>query len=256
MQIFDITVPANSAFVVHAPGRYIKYLSGSNGGGDASLIVQPGMHASSKITLSPGQAYRIGQSANTPDSWTLSNYTNTATIVGKVVVGDGQIDDPTIAGVVQVVDGGKARTLGNNAYAGFALQAAVAAQYGRVQLWNPASNPNRLVVEQIQGIGGTAGQYSLYVFASGAQLATFVQAGQPKKIGGTASAALINTDTTAAAPGVPALIPLSVTGAGAYTIYRLNEPIVIPPGAGILLWCNGVNIAMFGGFEWYEEANV
>lgn len=252
MQIFDITVPAYQPFVVHAPGRYIKYVAGSNGGGDATLLVTPGGMGGQKITLTPGQAYRLGSSSATPDSWTLANYANSNTIVGKVVIGDGQIDDPTIAGVVQVVDGGKSRTLAGVAYAASCYSNGVAAAYSRMQLWNPANSGKRAVVEAVNVFASTAS--NLFMMSSAAPLATLVLYGQPKLLGGSASVMQLMSDTNAAGPS-SSLQSLAVVGGQSQTFVP-HEPVIVPPGFGLLVWDNVVNNSISGNFEWYEEANV
>ncbi|SAK68269.1 hypothetical protein AWB76_04079 [Caballeronia temeraria] len=257
MQIFDITVPANSAFVVHAPGKYIKYLSGNNGGGDTRLAVTPGMQGSTKITLIPGQAYRVSDEAKKPDSWTLSNYANGAAIIGQVVVGDGKIDDNSIAGTVQVIDGGKARTLNNSAFTCWGGGSSVASQWCRVQLWNPANNPNRVVLETIFSLAAS-GNTAAILTGGSTQLGTLLQVGQPKRVGGTPSLAGLYTDNTAVQPSAyPSLalfgaLNVSTVAAG----YSPKEPFVIPPGYGLMLAANAAATSISADFEWYEEPNV
>ncbi|RQQ65545.1 hypothetical protein [Burkholderia stagnalis] len=253
MQYFDINVPTTGAFVVHAPGRYIKYVSGNNGGGDARLVVTPGGMGGAKITLAPGQAYRVADDAAVPDSWTLANYAGGPAIVGQVVIGNGRIDDNSIAGTVQVVDGGKARTLNNSAFGIVGQASAVAGQYGRVQLWNAANTGVRLVVESIQVVNANAGGVGAYVQANAVQLATLVGPGNAKIAGGTSAKAMCYTDTNAV-QGNGGESSLYVNP-GTYQI-KFAEPLVIPPGYGLLIYGATVNAALQVNFEWYEEPNV
>ncbi|WP_250479016.1 MULTISPECIES: hypothetical protein [unclassified Caballeronia] len=256
MQIFDITVPAFTPFVVHAPGRYIKYIGGSNGGGDTRLSITPGGMGGQKITLVPGQAYRVSDDVAKPDSWTLANYANGAAILGQVVVGDGKIDDNSIAGTVQVVDGGKARTLNGTAFSVYGVAQAVASAYGRVQLWNPASNTNRLVVENVTIFTGGGGPQAAKVQFSTVKLATTLQAGISKRADGAASSALACIDTNATfGADVGSLMALSAQTSSSPG-FKLAEPIVVPPGYGLLVWASGVNTLFGTSFEWYEEPNV
>ncbi|WP_250479121.1 MULTISPECIES: hypothetical protein [unclassified Caballeronia] len=256
MQQYDITVVAGSSFRVGAAGRYIKYVSGSNGGGDASLLVTPGMQHGSKITLQPGQAYRVADDAHVPDSWTVQNAAGGATIIGKVVVGNGRIDDNSMQGVVQVVDGGKARTIAGGAFSVYGVAQAVASAYGRVQLWNPATNANRLVVENVTIFTGSAGPQAAKVQFNAAKLASTLQAGISKRADGAASAALACYDTNASfAPDAGSLLALSAQ-ASSSPGFKLAEPIVVPPGYGLLVWASGVNTLFGCSFEWYEEPNV
>jgi hypothetical protein len=257
MQQFDITVPAAGTFPVHAAGRYIKYVSGNNGGGDCSLVVVPGAGVGGKIVLQPGQAYHIAPGKPTPDSWVLQNAAGGATILGKVVIGDGRIDDNTFSGVVQTIDGGKARTLNNTAFSGFAAPAGGAATYPRIQLWNPPASGVRVVLESITGMGASVVS-AIIVTASTVALATNTQNGLSKLLGGAASKGEIHSDTTASAqPGNPSLFVIGgVGGTNVQSSVKLVEPIVIPPGYGLVLTGNQVNNGISSSFEWYEEPNV
>lgn len=258
MQIFDITVPAYAPFVVHAPGRYIKYLAGSNGGGDATLVITPGGQGGSKITLQPGQAYRIGAGAKSPDSWTLANYANGAAIVGKVVVGDGQIDDPTIAGTVQVIDGGKFRTLNGSAYTAFGWIGQVASQFGRVQLWNPAGSGKRVVLERLWPYSDQTGAQAMHIKFSPAQIGTLAQIGVQKLAPGASGAAGVYSEATTIMSSTYGGAVLMACGQPASTnaMLQIDEPYVIPPGNGLILYSVFPNVALGCTFEWYEEPNV
>ncbi|OJB11572.1 hypothetical protein [Burkholderia ubonensis] len=254
MQVFDITLPSNgSAFVVHAAGRYIKYLSGNAGGNDASIIITPGAAGGSKIFLTPGQAYRVADDGAVPDSWTLANNLGQATITGKVVVGNGKIDDNSLQGVVQVVDGGKARTLANAAFTGNGVQAAVASQFSRVQLWNPANSGMRAVVESVSihvPAGLTAALY--YVTAA---ITTLEEVGQSKLAGGAPAKCSIYIDSNASAPAFPLLMQIAAP-ANSTTMFQPKEPFVLPPGYGLEIYSSTLNAMLGGNFEWYEEPNV
>jgi hypothetical protein len=256
MQQFDINVPAVGGFPVHAPGRYIKYLSGNNGGGDVSLIVTPGGQGGSKIVLQVGQAYRVADAKPTPDSWTLASNAGGAAITGKVVIGDGRIDDNTLQGVVQVVDGGKARTLSGAAFMGFGLQPVIASVYSRIQLWNPATNQNRLVVEQISANCASTASIGVGIVQATAALGTVAQVGQNKKMGGAASVAQLTNDTAATPSPVPLIGNITLEAIQKQNWFVPHEPLIVPPGYGITLWANTAAQALAGTFEWYEEPNV
>lgn len=258
MQQFDVLVQPVGGFTVHGAGRYFKYLSGNNGGGDTSLVVTPGGQGGSKIVLQPGQAYRVADSKPTPDSWTLSNNVGGAAIAGKVVIGDGRIDDNSLQGVVQTVDGGKARTLANASFSGYGGAPAVAAQYGQTQLWNPAGSGVRLVLESMTSLGASTTS-AMIVTDSTAALATLVQAGLPKLLGGSQSVGQIrNTTTASVVTANPSLFVIGAVGGAGMLQSSIKpvEPIVIPPGHGLQITGNTANNGMSCCFEWYEEPNV
>lgn len=253
MQVFDITVPVGQAFTVSAAGRYIKYMAGSNGGADASISLTPGHQGGMKITLQPGQAYRVSADSPVPDSWTIANYAGVAAIVGKVVVGNGQIDDSTVSGVVQVVDGGKARTLAGIACAGYTAASAVAAQYAQLQLWNPAASGKRLIVEGVTLIAANAAQAALLVFNN--VVLPNNSAGYSKLTSGPAPVAVPQWGTTAAAAAALALFATSAP-VNTSPAFKLNEPIVVRAGYSLMMYSTVPNAYMGATFEWYEESDV
>ena len=147
MQIYDFTVAANSQRQLDAPGTYFYYYSGSAGGADQTITLR-GVSSGLRIVLKNGQSLRLPKGQNPETSWYIGNYANVATIVCTVIVGMGEIQDNRIQGSVEVVDGGKNRTLANLAFAGYAGVLNVAAQMSQVLLWNPSTTKN-LVVESI-----------------------------------------------------------------------------------------------------------
>ncbi|WP_157658656.1 hypothetical protein [Burkholderia ubonensis] len=245
---------ANGAgFVVHAPGRYIKYTVGNAGGNDTSIVVTPGMQGGSKITLQPGQAYRVADDAPVPDSWTLSNNLGQAVITGKVVVGNGRIDDNSLQGTVQVVDGAKSRTLANIAYAGAAFIQSASGQMPYVQLWNPATNPNRLVLEQIEIDSNTTPLTGSMGFTQ--TQGTTQQTGVAKRSGGTASVAICGTQSVVYAGFNPMVRDFSLQANGTQQI-KFSSPIIILPGWALEIRANNAAAYLAANFEWYEEPNV
>lgn len=256
MQKFDFTAKATkAAFVVHAQGRYLKYASGNAGGNDTGLIVTPGGNPGQQILMYPGQAITLASNVRMPDSWNVSCALGQGDISGSVIIGDGRIDDDTLQGVVQVVDGGKQRTLSGNAFAGYGSVGATAGQYARIQLWNPLTNPNRLVVEAVTVLAN-GGMLAAVLQFNAASLANLQQQGVSKKSGGAASAASINYDTTAAAIGFPGpMIGMAEPNPGTQG-FKFSEPVIVLPGAGLVMYSSTLNTTMGASFEWYEEPNV
>lgn len=256
MQKYDFTAPSSGASqTINAPGRYLKYVSGSAGGNDASIILTPGGKPGSKIILYPGQAITLPHDAAIPSAWTIANAQGAAQISGTVVVGNGRVDDNTLQGVVQVVDGGKARTLAGNAFSGALYVGGVSAKYPAVQLWNPASNTNRAVIEQVSGGSGVASAWRLVL--DQLVITTDVTATSigSKKSGGTASTMLAKIDNLAGVPA-GALMEMNFVQAASSSIWTPKEPIVLLPGWGAKLFSVTAAADVLGCFEWYEEPNV
>lgn len=259
MQQYDFTAPANSPQQIAAYGTYIKYLSGSNGGGDASLVITPGQKGGSKTILQPGQAMRLGPNAKPVGTWTLANNAGGATITGKVVIGDGQIDDPTIAGTVQVIDGGKARSLAGNVFWGYSFSGPLTGSYSYVQLANPAASGKRLVVAQIAlQMGVAVGTSAIaHIHQSTANIGG-TQTIPPSKLIGApgASVAVMYANEASAAPtGYKAMADVYMVGP-VFTLVKFTEPLIVPPGYVLGVDGGVTNIGLSANFEFYEEPNT
>lgn len=252
MQQFDITVPANKPFVVNAPGRFIKYVSGSNGGGDATLLVTPGLAGGQVLALVPGQAYRVAANQPVPSSWTVANKAGGATILGNIVVGDGDFLDATVAGTVSVIDDSINRSLAGSSYIGKGYQTGTTGQYPAVQLWNPAGSGKNVILETSTIESGSAGQV---VFGSnsasiGGTLQTTVSAKLVSK--GVGVAQIL---TAAVASGNQGQIfgAITMTANGNINL-PFRDPIVLPPGYGFFVAGAGASgVDLLAMFEWYEK---
>jgi hypothetical protein len=255
MQQYDITVPANAPFRIGAAGRYIKYVLGSNGGGDVSLLVTPGMQSGNKITLLPGQAYRVADDQPIPDSWLVANAAGGNAIVGTLVIGNGRIDDNSIAGTVQIVDGGKARTLAGNAFMLNVSQSAVAGNESVVQLWNAVGSGKRLCVESL-GVQCTSSAAQIGFGHASVVLGTFVAGGVSKLTGGAVSVAGKGWKAAQATSGATAQLGVMGVAASQTVEKKFSEPVVILPGNGLNVWNGNLNLDLWATFEWYEEPNV
>lgn len=253
MQYYDITVAANGRQLVEAPGSFLYYLNGNAGGADSTIKVTLGLGGTS-VLLKPGQSIRLPANVKPIDTWRIENYANAQTILGQVLVGMGDFHDSNVTGTVQVVDGGKARTLSGAAFMANGQQTAISAQYALVQLWNAPGSQKNLVVEAIAINSSTAQQIG-YGFASSAYT-TAGGWGVAKKAGSQASAASrIFYQTQAAAPWT------TNTGMGVITVpalqtveKSLHEPIVVAPGYGIAAWASVVNTDLNATFEYFEES--
>ncbi|WP_284894805.1 hypothetical protein [Burkholderia sp. lyk4-R2A-23] len=257
MQKFDFTAPASGASqTINAPGRYLKYVAGTAGGSDTGLILTPGGKPGSKILLYPGQAITLpGDGTAGPNAWTIANALGQAQISGIVVIGNGRLDDNTLQGTVQVVDGGKARTLAGSAYVAVGGCGAVAATYGHWQLWNPAASGKRLIVKAITA--APAGGMGVDVGFSTAVLTGSATATSTKLAGGAASSASMYSQNNATLiGGTNGYEFVANFSSGGNLQYVYQEPIVVPPGWGLTMRGEQQNVAFNGIFEYTEEPNV
>ncbi|KVC68556.1 hypothetical protein [Burkholderia stagnalis] len=256
MQKYDFTAPASGASqVVNVPGRYLKYVTGTAGGNDTGLVITPGGKPGSKILLYPGQAITLPNDGTAgPNAWTLANATGQAQITGTVVVGDGRIDDNTLSGIVQVVDGGKSRTIAGMAFMANLFAPAVASDYPQIQLWNPAASGKRAVIEQIQMSSTVAGAAQYWIGTA----AYSTSGGSPvsKMSGGPAAATQIYYQDPASYTTGQALLGSAALGASQMMTMKLTEPLVLLPGYSLNIQQQVQNAALTAVLELYEEPNV
>lgn len=255
MQILDFTLAVNTSRPIEAPGTYFYYYSGSAGGADSTIILKEDSRGSTVI-LKPGQAFRLPAGSGQAVRWYVSNYANTATIVGSVVIGDGEITDNRVTGSVEVVNGEKARTLAGGMFAGSAFCAAVAATYSTIQLWNPPASGKRLIVTNVSyGVSGAAGTIAMLMKA--ATLANLFAVSPANKMPGSpAPVALLKYENTAASETFP-LGKLRNEDLAANTPrdWNIGGALVVPPGYGLNSYGAAVNTTTLTSFEWFEESN-
>jgi hypothetical protein len=251
LNYYDFTAAISGAeFRISAAGTYLRYYSGAASGLDSRIVVKCDSR-SLAVVLKPGQAVRLDAADGKAVDWRLSNYAKQADISGFVVIGDGQLDDSTITGDVNVVDGGLSRTLANQAYIGYAFCAAVAAQYSHTQLWNPAGSGKNLFLETFNLSSPTAGTLIAGRFA--AQYGSASTAVVNKYFGGAAGVG-IQRYTNNAVPQITEYAASYSVAANVAVPVELREPILIPPGQGFIASHNMVNAAMTCVHEWYEQA--
>ncbi|WP_175771716.1 hypothetical protein [Burkholderia ambifaria] len=246
IQNYDLQIPAGGTQILEVGAQIFDFVSS----GSAFDVIQvlPEFQQGN-VSLKVGQGFDAGKVVN---RWFVKNPGTTA-LNGVAVLSTAGFRNFRISGDVNVLDGGKSRTLANVAFAGFSASAAVAAAYSRLQLWNPANSGKRVVVEAMWLWSQAAA--TILLQDSTAALANTYEAASPKLLGGTAGAALCMYDTTAAQPATPSIMAVQVV-AQQLQIVKFAEPIVVPPGHGLLAASQGVNMTATANFEWYEEPNT
>lgn len=219
---------------IEVKGRFFKYRSGT---GAIRVRASNGGY----VDLLPGQGVR---SLNF-DSLTVQDRSGLQN-AGVLIAGDFDFQDDRITGTVDVVDGGRTRTLAGIAFGASAYQAAVAGQMGAIQIWN-ASTTKNIIVSQLAFSSVSAQQGAVYV--SGTQLLN-VSATQPtnKKYGGGASVAQMRQDTHVAVPvgGV-------ITNLSNNVPYKFTEPVLLTPLSGLMINLSTMNAEIAVAFEYFEE---
>lgn len=246
------TYPLNIAAVVGdtqvfaAPGAlYLRYVVGAAGGADAAILVRT---KEGQAYLAPGDDLTR---KDPPNDWRITANTPGTGISGKLTIGDGKSVAASVAGVVQVVDGGKARTLSGASYWGFGGVAGVGGQYAGVELYNPAGSGKNLLVAQVELASGIA-QY-FYLWNAAAQMAGAAGTVGNKKLGGPASVGVTRTTNAAAASGAASFGQFAIQAMSTCTL-KFSDPLVIPPGYSVRVWSAALAADMVANFEYAEEA--
>ena len=217
------------------------------------------------LQLLPGQGFGFASAVN---RWIVKNIGATNITVGQLVIADGDYRDQRVVGSMQVVgtanvaivsalDAAKARVLAASSFMGASRQpAGGAGVYSRTSLWNPATNPNRLIVQSVALYNADMANPSAASLQTITVQPSFLGSsfGANKKLGGVASVAKATADTQGSPGG---LSPMVIqTAAQQKNTLVLTDPIVVAPGYGLSLWAINANQEVSGSFEWYEEPNV
>ncbi|KVR79131.1 hypothetical protein [Burkholderia vietnamiensis] len=246
IQSYDIQIPAGGTQLLEVGAQIFDFLS--SGSAFDQIQVLPEFQQGN-VTLKLGQGFDAGQIVN---RWFVKNPGATA-INGTVVLSTAGFRNFRISGDVNVLDGGKSRTLSGVAFMGGGGMSGLASNYQYSQLWNPPANTKRFVVEQVTATAANAGS----VWLRGSNTALTTNNGNlfmSKLVGGAVSSGEQHTQSST-----------SVLGFGQYTAkflpvngqvdLILHEPIIVLPGEGLMVQSAlGNDIAAY--FEFFEEANT
>lgn len=246
VQSYDLNIPAGGAQNIDVAGTRVQFLSADDP--FAQIELRPN-YAQGNISLRPGQGFQFDEQVT---RWVVFNRGGVP-LKGLLLIGSGNFFDQRIAGTVDVIDGGKARTLAGIAFTAYGYSLAQAAVYSALQLWNPVGSGKNAVVEQILIYGSNAAPIYAVVKSGQTVYGNLKSAGQPKKLGSVPSVVEVRGDYTATPPGLPGMVTLSAPSPSGMSIYRPNEPIVVPPGWGLNMISTSPNVDTSGSFEWYED---
>lgn len=244
-KIYRFVVPAGGAFQLQALGEYFKVLEASG-----ALEVR-GDTFGTVGQLQPGQGL-----ADTPfarlEFRDLSGFANTVAIV---LAGANFVDD-RVQGVVEVMDGNKARSISGAGYQWRCSSVTTNAANRPVsQLWNPPGSGVRVIVDGLL-FGCTVatainwGAINVAMPNPAASAIYSVLAGGP----GPKAVPLVNE--SAPFPALSSVLgAIYVPASGAVEV-NLRRPIVLPPGMGLCAVTDqvGTPIVLSGCMQFFEEA--
>jgi hypothetical protein len=246
-----VTFDTQATQGVFSPGEYVYYLSGSAGGLDAGIELEP-ERGGSKVKLRPGQGVRFKE---TNTSWQIVPAVAGMRVIGELVIGTGEFSDNRVSGQVEVIDGARTRTFAGIPFSGYAgIGAQGAGLYGKVQLWNPAGSGKNLLVYRVEPYA-TVSTVIVTVRETVAlgTLATNAHS-HDLSLGAGTSVAQIRT----AAPATQGV------GTGALRVFNIRaatpevilfaHPVLVRPGNGFTVHSNTpANSDIAATFEFLEE---
>lgn len=239
---YDFNVAANQSQVLDVKGRFFKYKSGTG-------MIRVRATSGGYVDLLPGQGVWNTEfsSLTVTDRTGLQN-------AGVLLAGDFDFHDDRITGTVDVVDGGRTRTLAGTAFAGAFATTPTAGQYTVIGLWNPPGSGKNAYIEQIIVSANVAGEFGIVV--NNAQVVNNVGGpGNPNaKRAGAAASVCQYTRASQAAGGTPGQLLLdSYSIANQAFPFRFIEPIMLPPGYGLGLSHAVANASVILMTEHFEE---
>lgn len=234
----DFTLVPNGSQTIDVVGRFFKYVSGT---GKIRVRATNGGY----IDLLPGQ----GVSNQSFTSLTVQDRTGSIN-AGSLLAGDFEFRDERISGQVEVIDGGKARAQTDRSAFGYCGAAATASMFGHVQLFNPSNSGVNVYVGQIM-IGAAVG--SVNFARQDTPLTNLIRQGQRKRVNAPQSAIEMRMQLNATQ-----LIQTTTMGNidPAVKLMKFIEPIMVPPGCGLLVVSAVQNDGLGGTFEFFEEPVV
>ena len=237
-QIYTVTLAALQARELLVVGGQYKILSSL---GDVKIFREGGSG------IGP---LRSGQGEKEPfNRLTLQDLSGAANTV-LISVGAGTFIDDRVYGEVSVVDGELSRVLSNTAFFSFATANAGAGVISACQLWNPAGNTKRVKLDSI--ILGSPSATPLQLRTQAAALPTVFQSPSPSKnLAGASSLAGTFTDANAAVAGSFLGTRFLISGNVSYTFIP-KGPILIPPGMGVSVVAETLNVGVSASFEFQE----
>lgn len=251
MQVYDIQISgASDVERINAQGDYIYYSNGLAGGSSACVEVR-GINTGFRVKLMPGQGMRLPLGRVERD-WLIKPDTQiSGSLIGAVVIGEGEIFDNRVTGSVEVISGELSRTDASVAFYGSTSTGATVGQYSVIQLINPTGGNKDLIVTSVSCV--TSANQSVQVRAVD-QLIGVVDSNFPNAIskGGVGvSVGQIRYGTVPSVVGVRLLHWYAE--ASKFNRLQFVEPIVLKPGKGVAIHSVIQNTDLLANFEFWQR---
>jgi hypothetical protein len=239
-KIYEYPLAANQTVIIPVDGGFYKLLAAT---GD----VQISRNGNTGLRpLLPGQGER--ENFKTLTITDLSGAANNV----EIIVADNNFVDDRIYGNVQVIDGGRLLTMTDAAYVGSAFVGASVGNYSAGQLWNPAGNTKWASISRVICSSSTANPV-FELRPHNAALTTLGNIPQPKRVltGSSNSTMQVRRDQTVAIVG-GSVIGVVLGAARSIWPFDFKEPVILPPGQGLILVNSTANADIAVNFDFYE----
>ena len=230
---YDFNLEPGGGQTIDVRGRFFKYRSGNG-------LIRVRTSLGGFVDLLPGQGV---ENVNFT-SLTVSDRSG-AVNAGVILAGEFDFRDDRIAGSVEVIDGGRNRTMANQAFVAATYRGGIAGNSALIQLFNPVDSGRRVVVGWQAKSSAGGGNVGICVEA--APLSTFDKYAQSKLSGGAPSKAQLRTESR-----VGNFIGASLAS-DTMGDRRWIEPVVLMPGYGLTTWSGTLGQDVLGAFEFFED---
>lgn len=249
MQVYDLQISGPTDVErINAQGDYIYYSSGSAGGSTPCVEVR-GINTGFQVKLMPGQGMRLPMGKVERD-WLIKPHASIAgSLIGSLVIGEGEIFDNRVTGSVEVIDGELSRSKSGQAFIVPFNQIGVAGQYSYIEIWNPPQNLKLGVISQFTVSSPQAAGYALQRTNN---LITATNA--PISKSSTNGTATLKTGMGTSATVAGTLLDVAAQAAGIPITKQFKQPWILEPGSGLILYAGIPNAQFAGSVELIEEA--
>lgn len=167
-----------------------------------------------------------------------------------VQIAGGGVGSDRVLGEVSVIDGAIQTTRSNQSFIKSRQVTTTPGNFGAIGIWNPAGSGKEVELSRISTSATSAAGFSVGWYPT--QLPTNIEKARSKLSGGMNSSAEISNEIKASAFITDELFAVE-RSAGIEMTYQFKEPMMIKPGAGLVVWCASAGVAMRTFFEFVER---
>lgn len=238
-RIYDFTLPANGSMQLNVEGEYLRIMSST---GSVEIVTDV-------MRLGP---LKTGQGQeNTPFKRITINDKSGIANIGTILVASSGFVDQRISGTVEVVDGGKNRTLAGSAFSAASSPGPGGASvYTTSYLYNPAGGLVNVVINDLYFSSATA-QVIYVVMGTGLPPGNVFQI--PSKNSGGVIATALKYDNSIGAAVSGGVLFAQAVQINQQSIIKLTEPLVLRPGAWMAIACQTPNTDLQATRQFFEE---